>query len=287
MELDCDLHHSDYRRLADSQPDAILIEVPHKVQDEIAVWALEAGFDLLIGGSLASSLRNGDRILQVAARQERIVEVGYQRRYDPVWEEIRRLIVDGILGEPVMAVSMAFWNPDPQQWYYDQNASGGMPLTHLSYCYLNAIRWILGKPTFVSAAANQKVEKGPEHVLEETCAALIQFESGAFVSATGSYIGPDGMADAETRFICADGGIQANPDDTPGEGSITVYHRGQSEVRSFKREPSPFGREAEAFLEAMETRNHGRNPPADALLDLRIAEAISISAREHRTVSLE
>ena len=287
MELDCDLHHNDFHRLADSQPDAILIEVPHKAQDEIAVWALEAGFDLLIGGSLASNLRNGHRILEIATRRDRIVEVGYQRRYETAWEEIRQLIVDCILGEPVMAVSMALWNPDPHQWYYDQIASGGMPLTHLSYCYLNAIRWILGKPTFVSAAANQKVEKSKRHVLEETCAALIQFESGAFVSATGSYIGPNGMANAETRFICADGGIQVNAEDTTGENSITVYHRGQSEVRSFKKKKSPFGREAEAFLETIESRNHGRNPPADALLDLRIAEAISISAQENRTVSLE
>ena len=74
------------------------------------------------------------------------------------------------------------------------------------------------------------------------------------------------MANAETRFICADGGIQVNAEDTTGESSITVYHRGQSEVRSFKKKKSPFGREAEAFLETIESRNHGRNPPADALL---------------------
>ena len=77
-----------------------------------------------------------------------------------------------------------------------------MPLTHMSYCYLNAIRWILGKPTVLSAMANQSVEASPGRVVEETCAALIRFEGGAFVSAAGSYIGPDGMDNPETRFIC-------------------------------------------------------------------------------------
>ena len=190
MELGCNLSYNNFRRLADSQPDAILIEVPHKVQDEIALWALEAGFDLLIGGSLASSLENGDRILKLAVRHNRVVEAGYQRRYDPAWEEIHRLVKGGVLGEPVMAASMALWNPDPCKWYYDQEASGGMPLTHLSYCYLNAIRWILGKPTILSAMANQKAQTGPDRVLEETCAALIEFEGGSFVAATGSYTGP-------------------------------------------------------------------------------------------------
>ena len=250
-ELGCNLYYDDFRRLADSQPDAILIEVPHKVQYDIALWALEAGFDLLIGGSLASSLENGHRILELASRRNRVVEAGYQRRYDPAWEEIHRLIGDGTLGEPVMAASMALWNPDPRRWYYDQDATGVLPLTHLSYCYLNAIRWILGKPTILSAMANQKAEIGRGRVSEETCAALIQFEGGAFVSATGSYTGPDGMASAETRFICTDGGIQTNAKDTSGMASITVYHRGEAKVRAFESEPSPLGREAETFLDAL------------------------------------
>ena len=285
-ELSCDNYCDDFRRLADFRPDAILIEVPHKVQDEIALWALEAGFDLLIGGCLASSVASGDRILELAARHSRVVEAGYQRRYDPAWEEIHRLVGSGSLGEPVMAACMALWNPDPRTWYYDQDASGGMPLTHLSYCFLNAIRWILGRPTMLSAMASQKVEVAPGRVSEETCAALIQFEGGAFVSATGSYAGPDGMASAETRFVCTDGGIQTNAEDTPGMVSITVYHRGESEVRSFENTPSPLVREAETFLDAIETRKEGRNPPGDALLDLRIAAAISVSAREHRTVTI-
>ena len=54
----------------------------------------------------------------------------------------------------------------------------------------------------------------------------------------------------------------------------------------FANEPSPFVRQAAAFLDAIESRGEGRNPPEDALLDVEIAAAISISAQEHRTVSL-
>ncbi len=285
-ELGCDTHFDDFRRLESSRPDAILIETPHKIQDEIALWALAAGFDLLIGGCLASSVKNGEEILELAARHNRVVEAGYQRRYDPAWEEIHRLIGDGTLGEPVMAVSMALWNADPSIWYYDQDASGGMPLTHMSYCYLNAIRWIMGRPTAVSAVANQKVEMAPGRVKEETCGALIQIEGGSFISATASYAGPDGMDSDETRFLCTEGGIRTNVEDDPGVVSITLYRGGDTEVRSFKNKPSPFVRQAEAFLEAMEAGGEALNPPEDALLDLRIAEAISISAREARRVML-
>ena len=39
-----------------------------------------------------------------------------------------------------------------------------MPLTHMSYCYLNAVRWILGQPTTVSAMANRLQNTASGHV---------------------------------------------------------------------------------------------------------------------------
>lgn len=285
-ELGCKVSWDDFRRLEETRPDAVLVEVPHRVQDEVSLWALEAGFDLLVGGPLASSVESGRRIVEAAARNRRILEAGFQRRYEPAWEEIRRLVTGGQLGEPVMAATMALWSPAPDRWYYDQEASGGMPLTHMSYCYLNAVRWILGRPTTVSALANRVRNTTPGLVAEETCGALIGFESGAFASATASYIGPEGMTDPQPRFICAEGGTGPNADSPPGQETITVYHGGRSEVRAFESEPSPFVRQAAAFLDALDSRREARNPPAEALLDVEIAEAVSVSARERRTVSL-
>lgn len=279
-ELGCGLYVDDFRRLAESQPDALLIETPHKVQDEIATWALGEDLDLLIGGSLASCVASGNQIVEMAAERGLIVEAGYQRRYDPAWEEIRRLVQGGFLGEPIMAVSMALWSPDPESWYYEQQASGGMPVTHLSYCYLNATRWVLGAPKTVAATANRKAETGPGRVLEESCAACIGFESGAFASVAASYAGPEGMSDAESRFVCSDGGIQVHTD------SITVFHRGKAEKHPFKSTTSSFTRQAQAFLHALEKRENVQNPPDDAIIDLRIAAAISLSARENRPIFL-
>ena len=75
-ELACDQATGDYRCLADAEPDAILIETPHAVQDEIALWALERDIDLLIGGCLASNLESGARIIELAAARDLVVEAG-------------------------------------------------------------------------------------------------------------------------------------------------------------------------------------------------------------------
>ena len=281
-ELGCDVCFDEYRRLADCHPDAILIEVPHRVQDEIARWALEAGFDVFIGGSLAPSVAQGERIAEKAAREGRIVEAGYQGRYNPAWEETRRLVRSGELGEPVMAVTMAFWNGDPASWYYDQLESGGMPLTHLSYCHSNAVRWILGSPVCVSAMANQKAETTPGRVDEESCGVLVGFENGAFASATVSYLRPEATPDARPRFVCTAGGVLG----VHAGNAITVSRGQEVEEIVVDAEPSAFVRQAACFLESLDTREPGRNPPDDALVDLQIAAAVSTSARRQQTVHL-
>jgi predicted dehydrogenase len=57
-------------------------------------------------------------------------------------------------------------------------------------------------------------------------------------------------------------------------------------VLSFPRQPSPQVRQAAAFLDAIERRTGQRNPPEDALWDVRLAEAIARAARERRYLEL-
>ncbi len=286
-ELGCDVWFDDTCRLAETRPDAILIEVPHRAQDDITRQALEDGFDVLIGGCLASDPAAGAGIVELARAGDRVVEAGYQRRYDPAWVAIRDLVATRELGEPVLAVTMALWRPDADSWYCSQQASGGMPLTHMSYCYLNAVRWILGRPVTVAAMAHRRDEVNPDFVDEETCAALIGFESGATLSATASYRGPVGMHDPEARFLFTAGGLQVGGAAAADRDAITLLpDDGAAEVRTFPREPSAAVYQAQAFLDALESRQPARNPPEDALVDVQVTSAISAAAREGRTLEL-
>src|SRR5207245_2291291 len=144
---------TDFRRIAACHPDAILIETPHRVHDDVVPWGLEAGYDLLIGGSLATSVESGERFIALAQRNRCVVECGYDRRYHPAWVALRDAICAGGLGRPIQAYATGLFAADPASWYYDDAASGGMPLTHLPYVGLSYIRWIFGRPIGVVAVA--------------------------------------------------------------------------------------------------------------------------------------
>ncbi len=280
-------YFDDYRRLGELSPDAILIEVPHSVQYKITTWALQSGIDLLIGGVLCTTPRQAEEIGRISGRKKLIVEAGYDARYNPAWQALRDTVRSGRIGRPIMARSLALWGGDPSTWYYDQQASGGMPLTHMTYCFINLLRWVLGRVVCVQATANRILHRGPKLVREENCTAILTFASGAFASVTGGYVKPSKTFPSwNAEIVCTQGVASISPADLSGSSGLCIYGAGATEKLSDFAGPSPFVRQADAFLEALDSRKPCLNPPSDAAADVAIADAISRSARTGRKIRL-
>ena len=86
--------------------------------------------------------------------------------------------------------------------------------------------------------------------------------------------GPGGTKPNDTLYMAAT--MQA----------VQRYQDGKEE-RSFKNTPSPFVRQAGAFLAALDSRTLVHNPPVDAMLDIGIAAALSRSVRSGRSIALD
>ena len=281
-ELGCDAVSGDAGQLYAMRPDAVLLEVPHRVQDALAMGALEAGAHVLIGGCLASSAAAGVRIRDLARERKRVVETGYEARYKEVWLEARERIAAGDVGTVVAVRSVALFPAEPASWYYSEAESGGMPLTHMTYAFINPARWLLGEPRAVSAFANRLVETSAGRVAEETCTANLIFPGAVVCNMTAGYVSPGGTWWSFT-VIGSAGVLDVRPSDG-GPGEFFLYRGGKTEHRQFSAAPDAFVTQANAFLDAINGGPPCRNPPADSLGDLTVAEAIVRSARELRTV---
>ena len=285
-ELGADKYFDDYKKVIEAGPDALLIEVPHKPQSEITLWALEEGLDILIGGCLASTLEYARKIAESTGKHGCIVEAGISARYEAGWTELRRLVSGQVLGKPIMATGITYFNADPDSWYYNEEMTGGMPLIHLTYCHLNTMRWILGKPIYVSATGNKLAQTLPHHVADESCAAVVQFENQSFAVAIGSFATPDSFPNSAPQFVCSNGAVQINDRPESGGSSLAVFNRDESEIRTIEEPEPSLVLQANAFLSAIEGGKPVLNPVEDALIDIEVAEAMAISSREHRTVRM-
>ncbi len=91
---------TDYRDvLADPRIDAVAICTPVATHFEIAEAALRAGKHVLVEKPLTDSLRDAERLVRLAERERRVLQVDHTFVYNPAVQRIRSIIGSGELGE--------------------------------------------------------------------------------------------------------------------------------------------------------------------------------------------
>ena len=253
--------------------DAVLVAVPHRVQDDMVGWALDEGVHTLAGGPLATTSARGRELTDLAARRGVILEAGFEARYKSIWQATRDLLPT--IGDPVSVQAVALFDQDPDSWYYDQEASGGMLVTHLTYAFLNPLRWLLGRPRVAGALGVTKRVVRPGSVRPETCTVLLAFPSDIPCSLTASYVKPPHLDGWQITVIGVDGSIELFPGDL--DGGHLIHSSGPAEPRRVDGTPDGFHRQVAAFVAGArgETRDRLLNPAADALQDLIICDEIT------------
>jgi Oxidoreductase family, NAD-binding Rossmann fold len=81
--------YPDFRELLDAgHLDAVVISAPAATHAEVAVEALDAGVHVFVEKPLCITLADADRIIATRDHAERVVQVGYMKRFDPAWERM-------------------------------------------------------------------------------------------------------------------------------------------------------------------------------------------------------
>jgi myo-inositol 2-dehydrogenase/D-chiro-inositol 1-dehydrogenase len=122
--------HADHRALIDDPAiDAIAVCVPARQHAEIALEALDAGKHVLVEKPLALSIADADRLVDRAARSDRVAMVGFNLRWHPLVRQARSLITAGALGEISLFRSAmtgsARLQPDTPSWRLSRAEGGG------------------------------------------------------------------------------------------------------------------------------------------------------------------
>ncbi len=283
VEFGCNEYYDNYQSLVESRPDAVLVEVPHEAQDSVVLWALAQKYHVLIGGTLATTMDVADQISTLAEKNKLVVEAGYEARYSPAWEYAKQLLESGELGRLVTIRSIALWAGDPKSWYYNQRISGGMPLTHMTYCFINPVRWIAGEPLAISAFANRVLNTATDLIEQENIVANMRFKNDVLCNMTAGFVAPAGFPAWSATFIGTKGAVEIRPDEV-GTGTVTIYIGGNAEEYNFTGTANAFNLQANAFMAAIEGEGQIRNNPKACNGDVIAANAIVASVKEGRTI---
>jgi predicted dehydrogenase len=125
--------YDDWREMLEKEElEAVIIATPLWTHADISVGCLEAGKHVLCEKMMAKSEAECSRMIEAARRNKRILEIGYQRYYNPIYQAAHKNIIKpGLLGEIHFARLVwhrnANWrrseNPpspnfDPSRWGY-------------------------------------------------------------------------------------------------------------------------------------------------------------------------
>jgi len=146
--------------IGDVEVEAILVASPDPTHAGLVLGCLAAGKPVLCEKPLSTELAAAQRVIEAeVASGRRSVQLGFMRRYDPAFVELRRTVQSGEIGLPRI-VHCVHRNPSP----YPGITARGIVRNSMIH-ELDALRWILGAEiTSIRIETAQAVEDpvGPQ-----------------------------------------------------------------------------------------------------------------------------
>jgi myo-inositol 2-dehydrogenase/D-chiro-inositol 1-dehydrogenase len=131
--------------LARDDVDAVIVTGPTHLHAELVVAACAAGKHVYLEKPIASSISDGARIVDAAARAGVTVALGFNRRFHPLCAQARQLIRDGRLGR-IHAVQTTFCElaqPETMPEWKRRRLTGGGVVLDLASHHIDLLRWFL------------------------------------------------------------------------------------------------------------------------------------------------
>jgi predicted dehydrogenase len=274
--------------------DLVDICLPPFLHFEAIEQALHSGRHVLCEKPLVGSLREVDRIRQLAADVGRSVVPVYQYRYGSGLARLRRLMAAGVAGTPLVASIAIHWNRGPDyyavQWRGRRATElGGAIISHAIHAH-DMLTFTLGPVRRVFAKVATRVNP----IETEDCAAItFEMASGALVTSSVSL----GAAEERSNFRFCFANLTAEnpgvPPYRPAEGDWRFVARGglaQAEIDAALGGFTP-GRESFAgLLEALHPALDGTADwpltLQDADRSLELVSAIYYSSATNAAVEL-
>jgi len=266
--------------LADAAVDAVVIAVPAAQHYEVAKRCLLRDKDVYVEKPLALHAKEGQELVKLAAKRNRILMVGHILEYHPAVLALKKMIQAGELGQI--------------QYIYSSRLNLGKLRTEENILWsfaphdISAILFLLGEtPSMVSSHGGSFLNG---HIMDTTLTSC-DFKSGVKAHIFVSWLHPF----KEQKFAIVGDKKMAVFDDMESERKLVLYsHRinwvdrvpvaekADAEVVALPKE-EPLRRECQHFLECVDTRKAPRTSGESALHVLEVLEACETSARRNGT----
>jgi predicted dehydrogenase len=275
--------------LADRDIDAVVLATPHSMHTEQIVAAAAAGKHVFTEKPLGLTQESSARAVAACAQRGVTLAVGYNWRFQPALQEIRKMLEDGRLGR-LLHIEGNFCGPSAyrfarEHWRHDRDEVPAGGMTGRGVHVVDAMLYLAGHVESVQA---QSLRLAQDFGVDDTTSMLFRFAGGA----TG-YLGTV-IATAETwrmQVFGANGWAEVGDVEHLTTWGLTTCFIDRANVTA-KQKPthtafaqtSTERAELEHFARAAMARKAVAIPGGDEVHNVAVLEAIVASAREQTSV---
>jgi predicted dehydrogenase len=269
------------------RPDVVLVCTPPVHHVEQALRAVRSGADVFIEKPLSNRLDGVETLKAEAAKLARVVQVGYNLRFNPGIQALKRFVEEGVAGRILWArAEVAQYLPDWRPWqdyrqsYTARRELGGGILLDASH-EIDYILWLLGPPRELTCMAGRV--SGLETNVEDCATILIRLRSGAQADVHMDF------AQRTASRSCVLAGDRARLEWDHAQNQVKIIRPEVApEIIKYDFEPNQmYLAELENFFSCVHNRVTSNHSLAESELTLAVALAALTSASEHRWVSFE
>ena len=174
------LHDSYQKVLTDPKIDAIVVATPHTQRVELIAAAAKAGKHVFTEKPMALNKRDADACIKACTDNQVTLAVGYNWRFQPALQELKRMLTDGRLGK-LLHIEGNFCGPSVYRFGADhwrlnreEGPAGGM--TGRGVHVVDAMLYLSGHIDTVHAQSYRRVL---DYGIDDTTSMLFRFKSGA------------------------------------------------------------------------------------------------------------
>ncbi|TLS49536.1 Gfo/Idh/MocA family oxidoreductase [Paenibacillus antri] len=196
--------YTDYTELLkDASIDIVHVCTPNDSHANIAIAALEAGKHVMSEKPMAKTAADAKRMVEAAKRTGKKLTVGYNNRFRPDSQHLKKVCEDGELGEIYFAKAHAIRRRAVPTWgvFLDEEKQGGGPLIDIGTHALDLTLWMMNnyEPKAVLGTSYHKLSQkenaanawGPwdpkKFTVEDSAFGMIVMKNGATIQLESSW----------------------------------------------------------------------------------------------------
>ena len=280
--------------------DAISVCTPNWLHAQPTIEALRAGKHVMVEKPMAMTAREAKAMCEAAKKAKKVLTIGFQQRFRPQAQFIRRAVEEGQLGDVLYCRAHALRRRGIPSWgvFGRKELQGGGPLIDIGVHIIEVSHYLMGKPKPVAASASTYTylgNKKPEatapwgdwdwrtYTVEDLAVGFVRFDNGMTLSIESSFAAHIEKEVFSTTLMGTKAGALLDH-----SAHIFTDYCG----KMINIEPQAFEKD-EAFLVKMKTWINairgGPNmaPGEDGMMVQQILDALYLSSEKGREVAIK